>query len=574
MYNQLKKLKRIPFERKVVGLLCIILLFVTTSAVLVYGNLNKIINDITEASRPDESLIIMKEMLYDISDAENSVKSYSLTKDPDYLAFFEKKTTEVDEKIQKLRSLSKDNDKYLSYVDSLDVLTKNKFVNLEDLLILQSQYSIDQVFREVIENVESVENSNEVETETVVIPDNDESKKGFFDRLKEKRQNRKEQKENVEEGAQEETESNEHLLQLETELGYLRDKKLRNERELKERELLYIQEDKLIMDRIMAIFSKMEDEKSKSMEDQLTNAESASSSTKNMVLAYCILVTILLGFAGYTIFTYVKRNNAYKKALKAAKDETEMRNKEVLDSIHYAQRIQTAILPDHKKIESCVPDSFILYRPKDIVAGDFYWMVKLNKKVMLAVADCTGHGVPGAMVSVVCHNALNRSVREFGLIEPGKILEKTRELVIETLDEGNLKVSDGMDIALCCIDTETKMVEYSGANNSLYLIRNKALQEIKPDKQPVGRYLNAKPFTTHLVRLEKGDRIYLFTDGLADQFGGPKGKKFKYKTFKELLLKSSENTLLNQKEVIDQAFITWKGDLEQVDDICVIGVRV
>ena len=208
------------------------------------------------------------------------------------------------------------------------------------------------------------------------------------------------------------------------------------------------------------------------------------------------------------------------------------------------------------------------------MAGDFYWMVKLNKKVLLAVADCTGHGVPGAMVSVVCHNALNRSVREFGLTEPGKILEKTRELVIETLDEGDLKVSDGMDIALCCIDTETNMVQYAGANNSLYMVKNGTLHEIKPDKQPVGRYSNAKPFTNHVVRLEKGDQMYLFTDGLADQFGGPKGKKFKYKAFKELLLKNSNNTLSSQKDQIEMAFNDWKGNQDQVDDVCIIGVKL
>lgn len=563
-------MKNIPFERKVVGLLIIVLVFVSVSAALVYGNLNKIINEITEEARPDEKLIVMKEMIYDISDAENSVKSYTLTLEPAYLDQFEDKTSEVDEKIQELRALSQDNEEHLNYVDSLDYLTKNKFVILEDLLILQGEFSLEKVFEDVIENVEEVENVGTTEDDELQ-DESGEEKKGFFKRLKERRKKRKEEKENR---SEEGTEELDHLDQLEGSLYDLQEKELANEREAREKELELIQEDKLIMDRIMAIFTKMESEESQSMEDSLAQAEKESSSTKYLVLAFCILVTALLAFAGYAIFTYVKRNNAYKKALKAAKDETEQRNKEVLDSIHYAQRIQTAILPDFKKVESCIPDSFILYRPKDIVAGDFYWMLKLNNKVLLAVADCTGHGVPGAMVSVVCHNSLNRSVREFGLVEPAKILEKTRELVIETLDEGDLKVSDGMDIALCAIDSETRMVQYAGANNSLYMVKNKSLHEIKPDKQPVGRYSNTKPFTNHVVRLEKGDQLYLFTDGLADQFGGPKGKKFKYKPFKDLLLKSSDNKLVNQKDLIDQAFLVWKGSLDQVDDVCVIGVRL
>ena len=563
-------MRNIPFERKVVGLLIIILLFVSASAALVYGNLNKIINEITEEARPDEKLIVMKEMIYDISDAENSVKSYSLTREPAYLDQFEIKTSEVDAKIQKLRTLSQENEQHLIYVDSLDYLTKNKFVILEDLLILQGEFSLEKVFKDVIKNVEEVETDNSPE-EDFTNDENGEEKKGFFKRLKERREKRKEEKEN---DGGEEVEELDHLNQIEGSLYDLKEKELANEQEARERELELIQEDKLIMDRIMAIFSKMESEESQSMEESIQKADKESGRTKYLVLAFCILVTALLGFAGYAIFTYVKRNNAYKKALKAAKDETEQRNREVLDSIHYAQRIQTAILPDYKKVEKCIPDSFILYKPKDIVAGDFYWMLKLNNKVLLAVADCTGHGVPGAMVSVVCHNSLNRSVREFGLVEPAKILEKTRELVIETLDEGDLKVSDGMDIALCAIDSDSRMVQYAGANNSLYMIKNNSLHEIKPDKQPVGRYSNAKPFTNHVVRLEKGDQLYLFTDGMADQFGGPKGKKFKYKPFKNLLLQTSENTLMNQKNLIDQAFEDWKGNLDQVDDVCVVGVRL
>jgi serine phosphatase RsbU (regulator of sigma subunit)/CHASE3 domain sensor protein len=551
-------LKRTPFENKVIGLLLLVLLFVASSAVLVYLNLRIIINDITEEARPDETLIILKEMMYDISDAENSVKSYGLTKNPDYLDLFDKKTTEVDSKIQQLRELTQENEKHSDYVDSLDYLTKNQFVLLEDLLILENQIRMDLVIEKVIENVENAGEKQAYSEE------NEEKKQGFFKRLRDKRKDKKQEK-----NGEEEFEVD--LSQLGQELNQIKIEENLKEQELREQEYELIKEDKQIMDRITAIFELMEEEEASSMQAKLEEADKSSNKTKYLVAGFCLLVFVLLAFAAYTIFTYVRRNNAYKKALKAAKDETEHKNKEITDSIHYAQRIQNAILPDDGRFTDCLPKSFVIYEPKDIVAGDFYWMVKQGNTILLAAADCTGHGVPGAMVSVVCHNALNRSVREFGLIEPAKILEKTRELVIETLEEG--EVSDGMDIALCSIDTLTKEVQYAGANNSLYIVKNKVLQEIKADKQPVGRFSNYRPFTNHIVDIAEGDRIFLFTDGLADQFGGPKGKKFKYKPFKSLLERTSQNTLNIQKEEVMTSFEIWKGSLEQVDDVCIIGVE-
>jgi serine phosphatase RsbU (regulator of sigma subunit) len=564
--------RKIKFERKVVGLLGAILLFISASAVLVYGSLQQIIDEITEEARPDESLLLMKDMLYDLSDAENSVKSYSLTKNVAYLDQFDSKTVEVDQKIQELRRLSKDDKEHLAYVDSLDFLTKNKFIFLEDLLIIQSKFKVEEILNKVIQNIESVE---ETITNQETNEDN-ELKKGFFKRLKEKREKKElEDKNGILENKEE------SLNQIGAEVDSLRILEKEHEASVRLEELELIQKDKDIMDHIMSIIAHLEIEEHERMEIQLTKANQQSRSIKYVVAAFCVLVTLLLMVAAYVIFSYVKRNNAYKKALRLAKEETENKNKEVMDSIQYAQRIQNAILPDSKKIESCIPNSFILFEPKDIVAGDFYWMMKMNDTVLLAVADCTGHGVPGAMVSVVCHNALNRSVREFGFTNPSKILDKARDLVVETLDAGDMKVSDGMDIALCSINTKTNVIEYAGANNALYLIKNKTIHEVKADKQPVGRYSNSKPFTNHVIQLEKGDHLYLFTDGFADQFGGehlpngkPGGKKFKYKPFKELLVKTSENTTVIQKNKIADAFEKWRGSQEQIDDVCIIGVRL
>ncbi|MBL4669025.1 MAG: tetratricopeptide repeat protein, partial [Flavobacteriales bacterium] len=203
----------------------------------------------------------------------------------------------------------------------------------------------------------------------------------------------------------------------------------------------------------------------------------------------------------------------------------ENKNKEITDSITYAKRIQNAIFPPAKVVKEFLEESFILYKPKDIVAGDFYWLEHKDGKVLFAVADCTGHGVPGAMVSVVCNNALNRSVREYGMIGPGEILTKTREIVVQEFGRSDEDVKDGMDIALCSL--EGKTLEYAGAHNPLWVIRKGEILETKADKQPIGQFDNLKPYITHSFELQKADSIYIFSDGYVDQFGGEKGKKFK-----------------------------------------------
>jgi serine phosphatase RsbU (regulator of sigma subunit)/Tfp pilus assembly protein PilF len=302
---------------------------------------------------------------------------------------------------------------------------------------------------------------------------------------------------------------------------------------------------------------------------------------KILIFSFVLLFLISL----FTIFI-VKTNrqkhkiyseiNTKNEKLEIAYRVVEIKQKEILDSINYAKRIQAAILPPDKNFKNLLPDSFIIYKPKDIVAGDFYWIEKNNETILFAVADCTGHGVPGAMVSVICNNGLNRSVREHGLTNSGEILDKTREIVIQEFEKSEEELRDGMDISLCSL-TDNKL-NWAGANNPLWIIRNGEFLEFKADKQPIGRYITSKPFKSHEIQLIKGDLIYIFTDGLQDQFGGKlngiNGKKFKVSKLRELLLNVSHKSMQEQQFLIDSAFENWKGELEQVDDVCIIGVRI
>lgn len=274
-----------------------------------------------------------------------------------------------------------------------------------------------------------------------------------------------------------------------------------------------------------------------------------------------------------------------KSVIEHQKHEVEEKNKEITDSINYAKRIQEAILPSRYSLVENLKNGFVLYKPKDIVAGDFYWLEKVDDTIYFAAADCTGHGVPGAMVSVVCSNALSKTLLEEGITDPGKILDRTRELVIEKFSKSGNDVKDGMDISLCKIqftnDNEAKLY-WAGANNPLWIIKNLSdeVEEIKPNKQPIGKYAEPTPFTTQQIEIRRGDSFYIFTDGFSDQFGGlgegivGSGKKFKAANFKKLLLSIQNEKMDDQKDLINTAFEKWRGELEQVDDVCVIGVRI
>lgn len=309
------------------------------------------------------------------------------------------------------------------------------------------------------------------------------------------------------------------------------------------------------------------------------------------LIALFVVLIITLVLIPYS--RRILRNDERKKRLfLQQKLIIEQSHKEIKDSINYAKRIQSAILPSSKVVQSNLKHFFILYKPKDIVAGDFYWMgaeTKDKNKVLFAACDCTGHGVPGAMVSVICNSALNRATREYKLADPGKILDKTTEIVIEEFEKSDDEVKDGMDISLINLtffekeDKKKAIVEWSGANNPLWILRKDepTITEIKADKQPIGVYSDSKPFTTHKVELNEGDIIYLLTDGYQDQFGGLDsetqkigGKKFKPVQLKKLLIEIRNESMTRQKEILDQKFEDWRGTLEQVDDVCVIGVRL
>ena len=298
-------------------------------------------------------------------------------------------------------------------------------------------------------------------------------------------------------------------------------------------------------------------------------AEIKQERTQRFALYGGVFMLILFGGFIYNRLRITRHQNIL---IEQKKKEVEVKNKEILDSINYAKRIQKAILPPDHIVEEYLKDAFILYKPKDIVAGDFYWMDKENDTVLFAAADCTGHGVPGAMVSVVCNNGLNRAVKEFSLSEPGEILDKTREIIVQEFEKSDEEVQDGMDIALCSLKGD--LLQYSGAHNPLWIIRNGEIIETKATKQPIGKYDNPKPYLTHHFKLEKEDVIYIFSDGYVDQFGGAKGKKLKAKAFKTILLEIQNLSMLEQKTYLDNAFETWRGELEQVDDVCVIGVKV
>ena len=344
--------------------------------------------------------------------------------------------------------------------------------------------------------------------------------------------------------------------------------------------------------------------------------KTASQQKLTFLFSISFLITLLLSIFIYKGYQKTKKANIIieqqKLDVEKQRDIIHEKNKEITDSINYAKRIQEAILPSRYSLTENLSNGFVFFKPKDVVSGDFYWLEKYNDTIYFAAADCTGHGVPGAMVSVVCSNALSKALLEEGETDPGKLLDRTRELVIERFAKSEEDVKDGMDIALCGLKLSENSelsesyatLQYAGANNPLWIIRpsrlcgldpqsvdetphqvlnddtryrndgNFELIEYKPNKQPIGKVEKPLPFTTHTIELQKGDTVYVFTDGYADQFGGEKGKKFKYKSLKELLLSIQKQTMEEQKESLHTIFEKWKGDLEQVDDICVIGVRI
>jgi tetratricopeptide (TPR) repeat protein/serine phosphatase RsbU (regulator of sigma subunit) len=339
----------------------------------------------------------------------------------------------------------------------------------------------------------------------------------------------------------------------------------------------------------------------KADEDKKTALELAESKKQKLFILFVGVIALAIVLIAIAILRTLRTTREQKKVIEVQKMFVEQqtllveeKTKEIVDSITYAKRLQDAILPPLTEIKSQLPESFVLYKPKDIVAGDFYWMetASLNPSeggtkegkeipplggrgaVFIAAADCTGHGVPGAMVSVVCSNALNRAVKEFGITDTGKILDKIRELVMETFEKSEKEVKDGMDISLACINTTTGKLQWSGANISLWYIISDALVEVAPDRQSVGKQVGGTAFSSHEIQLQKGNTFYLFTDGIAQQTGGAKGDKFSFEQLRIILQSLSKSGMEQQKKELEETFLNWKGAKEQDDDVLVIGVRV
>jgi len=274
--------------------------------------------------------------------------------------------------------------------------------------------------------------------------------------------------------------------------------------------------------------------------------------------------------------------------LEFQKEQVLEKNKEIIDSINYAKRLQNALIPPLEAVKKIKEELFVLFQPKDIVSGDFYWITETttsyedrpnSKRLLFTAADCTGHGVPGAFISIIGLNIFNQTLKEKTVNDPAQALDFLNKEVYNTVNkhkdrfnEGVIK--DGMDLAICSINMETLELEFSGAKNPLYIIRDKELIELKGDKQPIGYSDKVTPFSLQKFTLKKGDMVYSSTDGYPDHFGGPKGKKFKYKPFKDLLISISNESTEKQKELLAQKFEDWKGNLEQLDDVCVVGVRI
>ena len=296
---------------------------------------------------------------------------------------------------------------------------------------------------------------------------------------------------------------------------------------------------------------------------------------KNLAFSIIIFVTTVLVLLRY-IKVILFAEEQSKKQIQNSAFEIAHKNKEILDSINYARRIQNAILPPKDEVFSVFRNAFILYKPKDIVSGDFYFFTKTDNRYIIAAADCTGHGVPGALMSMIGNDLLHQIIREMKMEKPSEILDHLHSGVTSILKQDIQRDSrDGMDIALLGFNRDFSGMQYAGAYRSLYLVRNKKLIEYKANKFPIGNAQHERNHFTHNeIQLQKGDMCYIFTDGYADQFGGPKGKKFMLKNFQQLLIHISDLSIAEQEKALNENIESWRGPHEQVDDILVVGIRI
>lgn len=312
-------------------------------------------------------------------------------------------------------------------------------------------------------------------------------------------------------------------------------------------------------------------------EEQLKKEQAIADADKQRQSLLLILVgsvALAIAIIAFMIFRSLRVTRGQKLVIEQQKTIVEEKNKDILDSIHYAERIQKALLAHQEVLDRNIPEHFVLYRPKDIVSGDFYYSMEKGDKFYLAVCDSTGHGVPGAFMSLLNISFMNEALNEKQLVSPNEILNYVRQRLVSSISSGNESNQDGMDGILLCIDKRTNKFTYAAAYNAPVKVRNGIAEVLGADKMPIGKSEKTEPFRLHEIDMKAGDTIYLFTDGMADQFGGPRGKKLKYKAFHEILQRFQSHSVQQQRELIGQSFETWKGNLEQVDDVLVVGIRV
>lgn len=334
----------------------------------------------------------------------------------------------------------------------------------------------------------------------------------------------------------------------------------------------------------------------KAQKDELSELAERAQSRNRLIVTMGVALILVVGFFVFIIWQLRERKKAYrllessnkqiveqKEEIEKQRDIAETQKRKVTDSINYAKRIQSAVMPPLSLFEKYFPEHFILFNPRDIVSGDFYWITQKDGLIIVAVADCTGHGVPGAFMSMLGVAYLNEIVnkiavnRHISTLHANEILNQLRDNVITSLHQtGKINESkDGMDISLCIVDLENKHLQYAGAHNPLYIIRNNELIHIEADRMPIGYYRDiTKPFINQEITIENGDMVYMFTDGYYDQLGGPKNQKYFSANFRKLLLEIHQLPLPDQKEKLQQSVNEWRGSMEQIDDQLIIGFKI
>ena len=303
----------------------------------------------------------------------------------------------------------------------------------------------------------------------------------------------------------------------------------------------------------------------------------AEKNTRNLIIASITFIALIIAVFTFLLYKRFAISNRQKVIIQKQKDIVDEKNKEVFDSINYALTIQQAVISSEHELINGLTDAMVFFKPKDIVSGDFYWHTSLNHYIFYVVADCTGHGVPGAFMSLMGMNYLSEIINEKKVIDTAEILNLLREKVIASLNKSNSTTQkrDGMDMVIVRLDTHTKQIQFSGANNSIYILNQQGLKEIKGNKMPIGLHSgDVRSFENKTVQLAANDRVFAFTDGLPDQFGGPKGKKLMYKRLETLIAESSHTSLQSFKETLTTVFENWKGAAEQVDDITLICLQI